>query len=212
MNIFIALDRCGTRLCAPQSVAAWTQVQCNFFCLGAIVALCVSWMKFLSTSCQPSSWTYLFKQLLSAREIKNCLSKLIFGKLISRWMPAAIKFHFAASRLFKESKLLALPTETRWHGMKRQINGIPVPYEASLLSAQRDGSQTAASFLCVSALTVKFVHNFITERQPCEIMPPSNGITPNKWIRAVDDKNAENACWEIISIILIGIATIRHKQ
>lgn len=106
-------ERCGKRESnrsrAPQSVAAWTQVQCNFFCLGANVALCVSWMNISSIVVVflPMELLNLFMKLLNAseRDEKLCFVNLIFGKLISRWMPAVMKFHFAMSKLREESKL-----------------------------------------------------------------------------------------------------------
>lgn len=47
-------------------------------------------------------WTY---HKVTERR-KKCFLNLIFGKLISRWMLEAMKFHFAASRLFVEPQLL----------------------------------------------------------------------------------------------------------
>lgn len=95
----------------------------------------------------PMELLNLFMELLSASETEKCFLNLIFGKLISRRMPAVMKFHFAMSQLRKAAR-------TWWHGSAwqtlRRINGVAVFSEASLLSTQRTTLYSPRMpFLCV---------------------------------------------------------------
>lgn len=101
----------------------------------------------------PMELLNLFMELLSASEREKCFLNLIFGKLISRRMPAVMKFHFAMSQLRKETKLHEHDGMAA-HGRRRgglTVLRYFVKHLFCLYSTQRQRHECP---FCVSALTV----------------------------------------------------------